>query len=293
LEVQSADRHSKTFKELVMRMSLLCSILLCVGLLMLAGCGSPKAIDAGTIAAYKQAGANNHGGYRSDFPDKWLGAWQFEWSAGWRDPEKNLPGFVFSEAPKSKLPDVAVPFGLTLAYKDPTGGSLKQIAHLKNLTLLDARELNLTNAGLKELAPLTSLTTLAVGGQSDDFAFRDGAAGLKELTALTNLTTLDLEYLNYRGAGLKELAALKHLTTLHVSGADDGGLKELATLTNLTTLGLDSRSYSDAGLRELAALKNLKRVRLGVNTQTNKMVTEAGFEQLKQLMPDCEFHLAP
>ena len=276
-----------------MRISMLCSIFLCAGLLMLAGCDSPKAIDARTIAAYKEAGSNNHGGFRSDFPDKWLGAWQFEWSAGWRDPEKNLPGFVFSDAPKSKLPDVAVPFGLTLAYNDPTGASLKQIAHLKNLTLLDARGMNLTNAGLKELAPLTSLTKLAVGGQSEDFSL-DGAAGLKELTTLTNLTTLDLDYLNYRGGGLRELAALRHLATLDVNGyIEDSGIKELATLANLTTLGLDSRSCSDAGLKELAVLKNLKKVRLSFNPKTNKMITEAGLDQLKKLMPDCEFHLAP
>lgn len=45
----------------------------------------------------------------------------------------------------------------------------------------------MTDAGLKELAPLTNLTTLRLHNT------KVTDAGLKELAALTNLTELDLE----------------------------------------------------------------------------------------------------
>jgi hypothetical protein len=61
-----------------------------------------------------------------------------------------------------------------------------------------------TDAGLKELAPLTQLTTLNLSGtQVTD-------AGLKDLAPLTQLTTLDLSYTAVTDAGLKELSGPFH-----------------------------------------------------------------------------------
>ena len=57
----------------------------------------------------------------------------------------------------------------------------------------------MTDAGLKELAPLTQLRTLDLNetGVTD--------AGLKELAPLTQLRTLDLSETGVTDAGLKEL----------------------------------------------------------------------------------------
>ena len=54
-------------------------------------------------------------------------------------------------------------------------------------------------------------------------------AGLKELAPLKNLTTLYLSLTQVTDAGLKELAPLKNLTTLDLTGTKvtDAGLKEL------------------------------------------------------------------
>lgn len=60
-------------------------------------------------------------------------------------------------------------------------------------------------------------------------------AGLKELASLTNLTTLDLHDTAVTDAGLKELAPLTKLTTIFLFNAavTDAGLKELQkTLPN-------------------------------------------------------------
>ena len=54
-------------------------------------------------------------------------------------------------------------------------------------------------------------------------------AGLKELAPLKSLTTLDLSFTRVKDAGVKELAALQNLTTLALAGTKvtDAGLKEL------------------------------------------------------------------
>ena len=54
-------------------------------------------------------------------------------------------------------------------------------------------------------------------------------AGLRELAPLKNLTTLNLSHTPVTDAGLRELAALKHLTTLRLSHTPvtDGGIAEL------------------------------------------------------------------
>ena len=76
-------------------------------------------------------------------------------------------------------------------------------------------------------------------------------AGLKELAALKSLTSLDLRFTETTDAGLKELAALKNLTALdlRLTKITDAGLKELAALKNLTTLKLYSEKVTNAGSR--------------------------------------------
>ncbi len=78
-------------------------------------------------------------------------------------------------------------------------------------------------------------------------------AGLKELAPLKNLTTFNLNGTEVTSAGLKELAPLKNLTNLDLWGTKvtDAGLKELANLKNLAALDLGRTEVTDAGMKEL------------------------------------------
>jgi internalin A len=138
----------------------------------------------------------------------------------------------------------------------------------------------LTDAGLEELAPLKSATTLDLTGT----LVTD--AGLKGLAVFTNLQKLYLMNNPVTGSGLKELRPLKNLTPLHLdhNHVTDAGVKELAALTTLTSLTLRDRGgITDAGLKELAALKNLTTLRLGCSDPTLSKVTAAGLKELAPL----------
>jgi hypothetical protein len=51
-----------------------------------------------------------------------------------------MPGFIFRTFPKSKLPQVAVPFVLDLSHSDVTDAGLKDLAGLNNLAELHGRQ---------------------------------------------------------------------------------------------------------------------------------------------------------
>jgi len=110
-------------------------------------------------------------------------------------------------------------------------------------------------------------------------------AGLKELAPLKNLSTLDLSGTAVTDAGLKELAPLKNLTSLDLfrTAVTDAGLKELAPLKHLTSLNLAHTKVTDAGLKELAQLHNLTSLDLRVTH-----VTQAGMEELQKALPKCK-----
>src|SRR5947209_4270146 len=73
-----------------------------------------------------------------------------------------LPAFRFGdgwrEGRLAKLPDPAIPFGLSFLNMTDTG--LKDLAGMTSLQMLDLRSTLVTNAGLKELAPLKHLQSL-------------------------------------------------------------------------------------------------------------------------------------
>lgn len=78
-------------------------------------------------------------------------------------------------------------------------------------------------------------------------------AGLKELAPLRNVTWLNLNYTKVTDAGLKELARFKKLTAIHLHGAPvtDAGLKELEGLTNLAEMDLQGTKVTDSGMAYL------------------------------------------
>lgn len=82
---------------------------------------------------------------------------------------------------------------------------------------------SVTDATLKELAPLKGLSTLSIrnAGVTDE--------GLKELAQFQSLTLLNISDTNVTDAGLKELGTFKQLisVTLYRTKATEAGLAEL------------------------------------------------------------------
>ena len=109
-----------------------------------------------------------------------------------------------------------------------------------NLRYLRLNGTQVTNAGLKELAPLKNLTRLYLG-----FTLVSDT-GLKELAPLTKLTYLDISLTQVTDAGMKELAPLKNLTNLALGSTQvtDIGVKEILGSRKLHTLSLaEARAF--------------------------------------------------
>jgi internalin A len=209
------------------------------------------------------AGSSQPGGKDSSLPETMVAAWkkadahpvwvrvgEFGWLEFIRGQESkpgDLPAFsiVWKIGVLSKLPAPQAPFGLVLGLVTDAG--LKELAGLKQLQTLALRASQVTDAGLKELAALKQLQTLDLGGT------KITDARLKELAGLKQLQTLNLDFTEVTGTGLKELAALKQLQALNLSltQVTDTGLKELAGLKQLQTLNLHETKITDAGLKEL------------------------------------------
>ena len=135
------------------------------------------------------------------------------------------------------------------------------LAHIGKVTTLRELELGdaeITDAGLKHLRGLQSLTFLGLGWTKD---VTD--AGLPELIALSNLEVLVLSGTKVTDAGLAQLAMLPRLKEVR-----------LAALPNVT----------DAGLMKLQACKALTTIVVNKKTGT----TPAGIAAFRQLRPDCE-----
>jgi hypothetical protein len=251
-----------------------------------------QGIDAATVAAYEKLGAK-YGG--------WINREGFlEFEAGRQNAERGLPGFNFHDAPiPTKLPQVAVPFGLDLGHTEWTNADLQVLVPLKSLTALSLRSTKVTSAGLKALAPLDNLVALDLSWNQEvnDQALKQLAplkklkalnlfytpisnAGLKELAPLPGLEALRIGCTQVTDAGLKELAPLRNLNALCLTGTEvtDAGLKELAPLQNLATLYLRGDWVTNAGLKEIAALKNLMWLDLW-----HTGVTDAGLKELAGL----------
>jgi len=88
-----------------------------------------KEIDAATIAAYKELGADHvrwvdQPNLRARFPGRQV-------------PGGGLPAFRFRSAPLPELPEVAGPFGVILYDPGLTDADMKRLAGMKNLAKLD------------------------------------------------------------------------------------------------------------------------------------------------------------
>ena len=69
----------------------------------------------------------------------------------WGKEGKVMPGFIFRTFPKTRLPQVAVPFVLDLSHSDVTDAGLKDLAGLNNLTAVYLEDTKTSAAGVAEL----------------------------------------------------------------------------------------------------------------------------------------------
>jgi internalin A len=161
--------------------------------------------------------------------------------------------------------------GVSLTNAKVTDAALKELAPLNNLRKLELDGNEITGAGLKHLAPLEKLEELDLSRTSV------GDAGLKELAPFRELRSLDLWNAQVTDAGLKHLSALTKLRSLNLWNAQvtDAGLKDLAPLKGLQSLNLTNTQVTDAGLKELAPLEDLRNLDL-----SGTRVTDAGLKEV-------------
>lgn len=161
---------------------------------------------------------------------------------------RGLAGSVTRDETKTNRPIIAVDLICTVASDETLRVLVPRLKHIEKLNL-DSTQI--TDAGLKELAALQTLTSLSFSGtQITD-------AGLKALSALKKLTDLHLAGTQVTDAGVKELAAIPNLAELELGGTiTDAGIEHLAKLTNLAALDVHGAFVSDAGMKSIAKLKS-------------------------------------
>jgi hypothetical protein len=205
-------------------------------------------IDAPTIAKYKRLGAE-YGGWGKEI-------FRMEFQVGRDTKTSRLPGFQVNERPNGPFPDVSVPFGLGFS-RIVNNGSIKHLASLRHLALLDLSGSEVTDNGIREISQLKSLRTLYLCQTEVT------NAGLKELTNLSNLFSLDISGSEITDEGLKYLTQLKELSNLSIGPyVSDAGLKHLIPLKRLSVLSVRSGEITDSGLEQIAAMEGLSAIKL-------------------------------
>lgn len=175
---------------------------------------------------------------------------------------------------------------------------LKRLPHLQRLGVGGAE---MTDQGLRQLAPWEQLTSLELFNLP-----AVGDAGFEHLPDLTNVEELWLSKLSISDAGFKQinrmprlrklwlyqlpisdsgLSAIAELTELeflslhNLPNLTDDGLKSISRLTRLNELEITNCNLSDAALVHLKSLDRLERLKLrGV-----RQITGAGFRELEPL----------
>ncbi len=202
--------------------------------------------------------------------------------------------------------------GVDFAWAWEVGNdSLRYLAPLAQLQRLDLTSTKITGDGFADLAGMTKLTALTVGGfnrrdvKDDDLARIGELPALQDLTIYqTDITDAGLAHLrgtalhslrlygggwvqgyhcNYStmpiGAeGLEYLSGLPQLRELVLNHVEmsDAGLVHIGRLTKLRDLDLSSNPITDAGAAHLAGLTELRLLEL-LDTQ----VTERGLSAFK------------
>ncbi|MGO9466808.1 MAG: leucine-rich repeat domain-containing protein [Isosphaeraceae bacterium] len=161
---------------------------------------------------------------------------------------------------------------------------LAALSHDKLLEKVYCFKPRITDAGVKHLASLTSLTTLQLLRVPE---LTD--ATLAHIAGLTNLEEITLSGTAITGSGLVHLAGLKKLKSLTIPNAalDDAGLANLGRLTGLEKLYIGGAMYTDAGIASLSSLTSLTELGMGSDGCSDRCLANlSGLRQLKTLQID-------
>jgi len=159
--------------------------------------------------------------------------------------------------------------------------SLRHLAPLKRLRMLDVSRTRMTDEGITELRPLTGLAVLILPSGITDRAVDELCrlphlreltldqahltdAGLSRLVSISTLEILDLSSTRVTNAGLAELARLPALRRLTLGPLiTDAGAPHLAKLVSLEGIDISQTQIGDRGLEALATLPRLRSLALG------------------------------
>jgi internalin A len=163
---------------------------------------------------------------------------------------------------------------------------LAAVESLRMLCLVSYQKDSLSDAWLKELAPLQRLQELHVNfwkpstGGSFIVPDRESDPGPRTRDRFNPRQGTFLVNSHLTNAGLTSCAVLKGLRSLHVASnaITDAGLKELAPLQGLKQLTLRSNKVTNRGLKELASLGGLRELSIGWSNST-----DAGLKDLARL----------
>ena len=147
-----------------------------------------------------------------------------------------------------------------------TDASLRTLAGMPRLEVLEIHNAPITDAGLAHLKGMGGLKSLLLGEARAFSAAGNMIAitgeGFSQLAALPALTELEIHSAALRGDGLKHLGSLRHLTRLKLKGGlvTDDDLRHLAPLIDLESLDIVRSSIDGTGFGHLAGLSRLNRV---------------------------------
>jgi internalin A len=186
----------------------------------------------------------------------------------------------------------------------------KDLATVNTITELTFEDGGLTDDGVKRLAALTKLQSLALNRNK-----QVRGSTVPALVAAKNLKYLVISECELGDlAGWSALKSLSNLITLALpqSGVTDAGLKEIGKLTQLKIVSLASCPITDMGLAQLKAMKSIENLnltetriteqavpilsemkRLQFLTLSEKQIGKSGVEALKKALPNCDVNAVP
>lgn len=177
---------------------------------------------------------------------------------------------------------------LTVDQKEPTlsADDYKMLARVKTAQLLDLKNVNATDDGLKVIATNSRLEAILVAGESVTDAGIKALAGCRSLDNVYLVSTKKVT-----DAGIKELAGLPKLQTLYLmdmtlSGAAFEAFAGHKTLESVQLEYVDG--LADEGVRHLVRVPNLNALKIGIGFGESKLTT-AGIRGLVDARLPAEF----
>jgi hypothetical protein len=159
-----------------------------------------------------------------------------------------------------------------------TDASLRTLAGMPRLEVLEIHDAPITDAGLAQLGTLRGLKSLLVGEARPFSAGGNSIAvtgiGLTGLTSLPALAELEVYSPALAGGALRHVGQLRHLRRLRLKGCSftDDDLRYLAPLTELESLEVVGSCISGKGFGHLSGLAKLRDVCLESPSVTDEAV---------------------